>query len=368
MFERSSRTIIHNPMFLTVNGSFQGNVPGVNHPQRNTESPYGPENIPVDSIFHTTPSPSRQHRFPLNSEYDPSDAINHERRIPKLGKSFKEKSKVELYRSLDSAEHGTALIIPEPDIRLSPAARWEGTSIGNVGCVTPEGSFDSMLNICRSTCDPVNPTDLHLSNVTAGLQPRIREFREFGDGDVVSTPGIYSLPVAGSSESRDSKEGAFLVLPQGAYLQQLRDKEQFLDSFTEQAPAIYAYLNNTQGLRIANGELCIVHGCHKSSSWAIATFQNTSEIPIRVSLMKNANPGSRSAGSKYAIERQGTVHAKVGPEVDNDDLEDSEDGRPIRNQTPFVQTTRIKLPDDVWRQVFPVSVGSDDGNTSQHSS
>lgn len=160
------------------------------------------------------------------------------------------------------------------------------------------------------------------------------------------------------------------MLPQGAYLQKLSNEERFLDRFMENAPFLYAYLNNTRDLQIKNGELSVVRSCHKCSSWAIATFQNTSpDLPIRMSLLENNNPSSRSAGSRYLLDCQGTVQSKVGPEDDNDDLDEANGPiNSLRNQTIFVQTTRIKLSNEAWQQTFPVLVDSYDENTFQHDS
>lgn len=60
------------------------------------------------------------------------------------------------------------------------------------------------------------------------------------------------------------------------------------------------------------------------------------------------------------------MHAKVGPEEENNDLGVDGDDTPIkslRNQCLFVRTLKIKLSEDVWKRTFPaksVAIGSFD--------
>src|ERR1700691_6290178 len=52
--------------------------------------------------------------------------------------------------------HGYSLFIAEPDDNLPLEYRTKGTSIGDVGIITADASFDFVFNICVSANDPVN--------------------------------------------------------------------------------------------------------------------------------------------------------------------------------------------------------------------
>lgn len=111
---------------------------------------------------------------------------------------------MDIYRGLDKKKLGVALHIPQPNARLSKAARRRGVCIGSVGRVTPERSFDYMFNICYDASHPVNPLDLQL-NKFRPVQPAfsshdIREFKEFSAGSFLATPGIYRMPAEGAPQ------------------------------------------------------------------------------------------------------------------------------------------------------------------------
>ncbi len=162
----------------------------------------------------------------------------------------------------------------------------------------------------------------------------------------------------------DTDEGALLVLPQGADCEYLANMKTLQDYIGKSGPALYAYANTVRGRQIKNGELSVVYNCHKSKSWAIATFQNTStQCGIAMTLTENATksthsaPSSeQSAGAQFAWDNQGTVHGKVGPEDENNDLAGGIDDPPVsslRNQCLFVRTIKIRLHDKIWRKLFP---------------
>lgn len=142
-------------------------------------------------------------RFPFNTlELMTIRKQTSGNQIPSSVQHRKEKSSVQLYRALDKKRLGVALHIPQPNAQLSRAARIHGVGIGSVGKVTPERSFDCMLNICHNPLDPVNPPDLQAHNLTS-IQPPfdghdIRIFKEFSSGSYLATPGIYETELEGT--------------------------------------------------------------------------------------------------------------------------------------------------------------------------
>ncbi len=160
---------------------------------------------------------------------------------------------------------------------------------------------------------------------------------------------------------KGTEEGALLILPKGAHFEQFVNREMVLKYISENGLDLYACANDrVRGRQLQNGKLCIVTKSLKSVSWAIATFQNTSrEYEIKMNLVTtNRSATSQSAGAQYAWDCQGTVEANVGPEHENDDLAGGENEPQVqvsslRNQCLFVCTHRIRLAEDVWKQVCP---------------
>ncbi|KAF7369463.1 hypothetical protein MVEN_00275900 [Mycena venus] len=57
-------------------------------------------------------------------------------------------------------KRGFPLYVPEPQQTLPEAYRRAGIAIGDVGIITPEGSFDFFFNIYRSADHPINNNDV----------------------------------------------------------------------------------------------------------------------------------------------------------------------------------------------------------------
>lgn len=74
-------------------------------------------------------------------------------------------------RLLLAKRHGYPLYVPEPDDNLPPEYRSKGTSIGDVGIITPDGSFDFVFNICVPPDDPVNCYGVPDGSETVPLDP-----------------------------------------------------------------------------------------------------------------------------------------------------------------------------------------------------
>ncbi|KJA23883.1 hypothetical protein HYPSUDRAFT_65988 [Hypholoma sublateritium FD-334 SS-4] len=295
---------------------------------------------------------------------------------------LKVKSGAELYRKLGDGSYGTPLYIPQPNARLSKADRREGLQPGSIGKFTSAGSFDVLHNnvfrnaLTSDTSIPVIQTPFEDDDII--------EFKQFSAGSFLATPGIYRDSLDGSSSrtlatfgcDADTEEGALLMLPQGAHCERLVNMARLFDYISQSGSALYAYANNIRGRQFKNGELSVVYNCHKSTSWAIATFQNTSrERKIRMNLVSSdQSAGLQSAGARYAWDYQGTVQAKVGPEDENDDLAGGDDVphvSSLRNQCLFARTIKIRLAGDVWQQQFPeqdVMVGLQDEHISEFDS
>ncbi|KJA22801.1 hypothetical protein HYPSUDRAFT_66779 [Hypholoma sublateritium FD-334 SS-4] len=368
-FAGSTHVALTNPTIVNVLGSYYGNVGhGLNQGDSIALQPT--LNYQNDNLEH----------FNLPTTLDEQSTANRgehpivEPAVPL--RRLKIKSGAELYRELGDGNYGTPLYIPQPNARLSKADRREGLHPGSVGKLTSAGSFDVLHNnvfgntLTSGASTPAIQTPFNDDDII--------EFKQFSAGNFLAAPGIYrksldstsSRTIAAFGCDTDTEEGALLMLPQGAHCEHLANTEKLFDYIVQSGPALYAYANNIRGRRFKNGDLSIVYNCHKSVSWAIATFQNTSrECTVKMNLVENnysVHSGSQSAGARYAWDYQGTVRAKIGPEDENDDLagrEDEPQVSSLRNQCLFIRTIKIRLAEDVWNQLFPgkdVTVGLQD--------
>ncbi|KAJ7618627.1 hypothetical protein FB45DRAFT_169771 [Roridomyces roridus] len=259
-------------------------------------------------------------------------------------------------RLLLSKGHGYPLFGPQPFDDLPPDSRRLGTQIGDVGVVTADGSFDVIFNICRSADDPLN---------RFGVPERFEQVR-IGPGDIASRPQ-YHRPGSDVSNTRiskrrldvdtgvesnvflplgvgavveistSSKEAAVLLLPDGASRTDLRClKNQFRDYALKHAHRWYAFVNGTLGMMIESGDLYLVTGMDKSTSWSVAAIEDHSE-DCRISLkLKAAQIGS--AGTSCAWEWETTSSfANSGPRRQPGE-EDWTD-----NQTVFIRGFKITI-------------------------
>ena len=94
-------------------------------------------------------------------------------------------------RHLLLERHGFPLWAPQPLRRLPPSYRRTGVSVGDVGIITSQGSFDYLFNICLLHSHPRNPEDLPIDFSPINLLPSdISELREHDSGTCLMTSSI----------------------------------------------------------------------------------------------------------------------------------------------------------------------------------
>jgi hypothetical protein len=84
-------------------------------------------------------------------------------------------------RLLLPKRHGYPLSCPAPYGDAPLEARWAGIEIGDVGVIMPDGSFDVIFSICRSSYDPANRFGV----------PRGFERIHLGPEDIASRPEYH---------------------------------------------------------------------------------------------------------------------------------------------------------------------------------
>ena len=134
-------------------------------------------------------------------------------------------------------------------------------------------------------------------------------------------------------------------MPQGGYSEDLLNVSALQHYVHVNAESWYIHVNNTRGREAKNGELVLVRGCDKTSSWAMATFTKSTTYEFR---LKFKPTGSRRT---YGWEYSGSVELRVGPHPEETPLTRDESGQSDvhTNQTLFMRTVPVKVQDDIWK-------------------
>ena len=290
----------------------------------------------------------------------------------------------EMYeRHLSLKGRGFPLWIPQPNMLLPIPYRAKGVCIGDVGIVTAFGGFDFLFNICRTRDDPINPEELpdNFAPIYPPLNPTdVRKFREFSSGSYLASSSIVEsqtgeqascvytsflffillmLHCRGLTFESSASEGAILTMPDGAFQEELGNLSKFRDYVGIHAANWYKFVNGPRGREAQNGDVRVVVGCDKATSWGMATFANTSSAQQSNFRLKfRPLQSQHNAGTAYAWEHSGVAEVRVGPEPgENEELGETPT-RQLRNQCLFMRTLSVTLSDSVWAETFPGTVSA----------
>jgi hypothetical protein len=260
-------------------------------------------------------------------------------------------------RQMLPKKRGFPLWVPQPNTRAFLTHRREGVTIGDLGRVTAYGAFDVLFNICKAGGHPDNPDEL--PDVFEPLVLResdIHRFQEYAMDSYLTSESVKKL--SGLTFRCSSSEGAVLTMPDGAFREDLQNITLFRDFAAENAESWYRFANGPCGRDIGNGELQLITGCDKTSSWGLAAYQNIqsrSHSPDNLGepLLRFRNTSDfrdRISRTTYCWEHEGTAEVKAGPEFQVD--EDMLDGEARAwNQCTFIRSHTIKLSEAGWARV-----------------
>jgi len=127
-------------------------------------------------------------------------------------------------------------------------------------------------------------------------------------------------------------------MPDATSQSDLNNLDRFYQHIGVHAVSWYSYANGQgMGRRLKNGDLCLVIGCDKTTSWGIATFSN-SVTTSRLQFKRVADSSSDS-GCSYTWEHSGSAESpRVGPSQ----------RASYPNQCLFIRYLAFKLSDSAW--------------------
>ncbi|KAJ7483278.1 hypothetical protein FB451DRAFT_1129176 [Mycena latifolia] len=240
-------------------------------------------------------------------------------------------------RLLHPKGQGCPLFHPQPFDDLPRAAREIGTRIGDVGIVTPNGAFDPIFNILDRAEDS-------RSGVPRGFeQARLRH-------DAIAEQILYHPPGSDISNTTINKkrldvdirlenvqETALLLLPDGASRWDLRPLQIFRDYALKHAQSWYEFVNGDLRRMVGNGDLYLLTGFTKSTSWSVAAVENQSSsgnVSLKLKATQVATAGACCAWeweSASSSVNSGPRRRLPGEELWRD------------NQTVFVRGFKVSL-------------------------
>ncbi|KAF9532533.1 hypothetical protein CPB83DRAFT_846941 [Crepidotus variabilis] len=287
---------------------------------------------------------------------------------------------------------GTPLWHPSPNRRLPKSYRREGINIGDVGTVNEFGAFCFLFNIFEEAGSEINGglvpngfRPLHWMTLTeregndadnVGVDLRdVEEQRVYDDGSWLGTGAIEEVVESGESGHSfrtRACEGAILTMPFGATSKDLVNRQLLQEYMTTNLEEWYIYANRKRGRQAQNGNIRLVYGCDKVSSWGIATFHHeqiafgelSPERTLRFVPIKSEPRSTAGYLTKFAWGSLSGGSGRAGPtDQEIRDLVDQHERNTmagltslleesIENQCVFVRTLNAMLCKEDWERIM----------------
>ncbi|CAA7260421.1 unnamed protein product [Cyclocybe aegerita] len=267
----------------------------------------------------------------------------------------------EIYaRLLAPKGRGFALWIPEPHRNLPTECRRMGVRIGDVGIITPRGSFSLLFNVFND----VDPTHTSLlPEAFVPLEPFLQatdvaKIIEFRPGSYLASSSIERAECGsevGLTFKTSASEAAVLVMPDGATSEDVENVARIRRYVAANLINWYRFVNGPCGRDARNGDIRIIIGCDKSTSYGIAATTNTTQEMNSQLKFRPLQDDSRSdlPVATYVWEHSGLAEVRAGPdrqeieELRRGDILIPEDGK-YANQCLFLRTINPILGEKEW--------------------
>ena len=152
-------------------------------------------------------------------------------------------------------------------------------------------------------------------------------------------------------------------MPEGAESENLRNRLRIQRYIGTHAKDWYKFVNGPCGREARNGDLRVVVGHDKSTSWGMAIFSNSSvSQDTNFRLKFTALENQSSSANKYEWEYSGVAEVRVGPGPGENKGLGETDSDKLQNQCLFIRSLHVQLPKQIWREIFPQTVVIADQN------
>ncbi|KAF9532749.1 hypothetical protein CPB83DRAFT_846283 [Crepidotus variabilis] len=200
-------------------------------------------------------------------------------------------------RSLMSTGYGFAPWQPGANER--PETHFhQGMSIGDVGFIGSDGALHYRFNIFHPSDHPIQPPTL--PRTFRPIEPPLAEWDirtsedEITEGTVLTSKGVNATTISENPLEMEFKskarEGAVLVLPEGAVREDLLDTHKLYKYVKEYASDWYQFLNDYNDFPtltpVVNGTLFVVTGTDKTKVYSSALFPFEEDERCRATTFK----------------------------------------------------------------------------------
>ncbi|KAF8548015.1 hypothetical protein OG21DRAFT_1423829 [Imleria badia] len=173
------------------------------------------------------------------------------------------------------SSRGLPLWFPEPRNTLPVSYVQDGLQIGDVGCVTWEGRFKVLFNVCYGPNHPLNQrlrVSFNFDPIAIDIdQEVVLKHNAVPPGCAITSPGITRHIRTSEKDGHyeftsSSAKGAILILPDGATSYELIDDECFRKLALEHAFDWYEIAQHHYGNSFGSNSLYLITGFYKARS------------------------------------------------------------------------------------------------------
>jgi hypothetical protein len=146
-------------------------------------------------------------------------------------------------------------------------------------------------------------------------------------------------------------------MPEGAVAYDLENIPAFRDYVAANVEKWYKFVNGIRGREAKNGDVRLVIGCDKTTSWGMAALANVTQHKVSQLKFKATEDSSiKSTRPSYTWDYSGIAEVKVGPDIkevnalrSNDPLDEAPSDEEFSNQCLFIRTLNATLNDEEWK-------------------
>jgi len=148
-------------------------------------------------------------------------------------------------------------------------------------------------------------------------------------------------------------------MPEGAVSYDLENIPAFRDYLAANVEKWYKFVNGVRGREAKNGDIRLVIGCDKTTSWGMAALANVTQHKVsQLKFKATENSGVNPTRHPYTWDYSGMAEVRVGPDIkevnalrSNDDPFDETppSDEEFSNQCLFIRTLNATLNDEAWK-------------------
>jgi hypothetical protein len=149
-------------------------------------------------------------------------------------------------------------------------------------------------------------------------------------------------------------------MPEGAVSYDLENIPAFRNYVAANVEKWYKFVNGVRGREAKNGDVRLVIGCDKTTSWGMAALANVSQHKVsQLKFKATENSSVKSIRPSYTWDYSGMAEVRVGPHMEevnalrsnSDPFDATPPDEEFPNQCLFIRTLNTTLNDEAWKEL-----------------